>query len=216
MPNSDVNVKSLSDNWNSFLELALQHGAVILTPDYRLMPEHDTPDAINDIKCFWEWTEQGEAQKAIRQVYPAIDLDETNLLVGGESAGGYMAAQTALLKLTTLPIKLLFLQYPCLNLTNYTAIPDVVGEASTGIFAEVFPFSIVEEHLAAQEWGLVRTRAPFGSRMHLHCALVQAGRFCDTSGWLDPVNSLETAGRLPPTLLYQSKEDEYVSASIIL
>jgi acetyl esterase/lipase len=135
-----------------------------------------------------------------------------NLLVGGESAGGYHSVQTALLGWTNLPIKVLFLQYPALDVEDDFEPSKLLSR--DGFDPNLYPYSLITEHLASLEPGEICTRAKFGSRMHLMTALVLTNSFCDISGdraWINPTTSLETAGKLPPILLYHSKEDEAVS-----
>jgi acetyl esterase/lipase len=194
----------------SFLELSLKHGAVILCPDYRLRPEHEMVDGIDDLRSFWKWVEQDAAQ-VVSSTLPGLELDVTNLLVCGESAGGYLTVQTAILGMTSLPIKVLVAQYPVLDFKRIVTLPNVHGQD-----AKKLPYSLIEDHLAALEPGKICTRAKSGSRMHLVGAMLHANKFCDISGnnaWIDPMTSIETARKLPPTLLYQSKEDESVSYS---
>lgn len=194
--------------------MALKHGAVILTPDYRLRPEHEITEGLDDLRSFWQWIEQRDAQQVVHKSYPDLELDVNNLLVGGESAGGYLTLQTALLPLTKLPINILFVQYPVADVAGCINPPDLDGDEVPGAWLHPYPYSVVEEHLAALKPGKICTRAKFGGRMTLHFALTHAGRLVDISGdkaWLDPMSSLDTAGPLPPILLYHSKEDEAVS-----
>ncbi|PKS09630.1 hypothetical protein jhhlp_004249, partial [Lomentospora prolificans] len=194
------------------LELALKHSAVILTPDYRLRPEHDFPDSFDDIKSFWQWIEDGSAQRLLSTSLPGIIVDADSLMVAGESTGGCLAVQTALLSLTKLPIKVLFLQYPTLDIGEHIRIENPSElMLKCAVWADRTPYSEVEAVLNRLKKGKICTRAPFGTRMHLLQALVQAGKFCDFSGdreLLDPIRALEHAGPLPPILLYHSKEDE--------
>ncbi|RYP40339.1 hypothetical protein DL768_010644 [Monosporascus sp. mg162] len=198
-----------------FLELALKHGAVIVTPDYRLRPEHEMAEGIEDIRSFWQWVER-DAQQVLRKSLLDLELDVANLLVAGESAGGYHTMQTALLNMTTLPIKVLFVQYPSLDMEGLLRLEDELGQAGaeeSALSSVKVPYSAVEDYLAALEPGKVCARAKFGTRMHIMSAMLQAKRFCDISGdkaWIDPMTSLETAGKLPPILLYHSKDDEKV------
>lgn len=174
-------------------------------------------DSVDDIRSFWKWIEQGNAQKLLKERFPGLDLDVNNLLVGGESAGGYMTAQTGLLGLTKLSIKVLFIQYPCVALARHLETKEDKKGQLFGPFKTPYPYSIVQEHLASLKPGQICTRAKFGSRMPLVCAMVQAGKFCDLTGdnsYLDPMSSLETAGKLPPILLYASTEDEAVSTPL--
>ena len=196
----------------SFLELALKHGAVILTPDYRLRPEHQVTEGIEDIQSFWQWIEDGSAQQVLNTSLPNVTVDARNLMVAGESAGGYIAVTTALLPLSSLPIKALFLQYPTLNMTDVTRIENI-SEAmqKSGLWSESVPYSELEDFLAHVEKGTLRTRANFGSRMRLLMGMVQAGKFWDETRdaeRLCPMRTLVSAGMLPPILLYHSKEDE--------
>lgn len=187
---------------------------MILTPDYRLRPEHEFAEMVDDVRSFWRWIENGESQKMLHKFHPELDLDMNNLLVGGESAGGYLTVQTAQLKLTSLSIKCLFVQYPAVDLAACIKKPEPGAEELPGAWLTTYPYSIVEEHLAALAPNTICTRAKFSSRMPLHFASLQANKFVDLSGdnaWLDPMSSLDTAGKLPPMLVYQSKEDEAVS-----
>lgn len=204
---------------HSFLELALKHGAVILTPDYRLRPEHQLTDGVDDIQSFWRWVDDGSAQRALSTSLPGVALETGNLMVAGESTGGYIAALTALLALTALPIRVLFLQYPTLDLTDVTrAGPEKVSELmqKSTLWAERVPYSEVEHYLARlteeKEGALpLRTRAAFGSRMRLLMGMLQAGRFWDPerdAERLCPMRALDGAGKLPPILLYHAKGDE--------
>ena len=68
-------------------QLALRSGAAVLALDYRLAPEHRFPTAVNDSWAAMKWLgEQGDA----------LGLDGTRLAIGGDSAGGTLAAVAAL------------------------------------------------------------------------------------------------------------------------
>jgi len=88
------------------------------------------------------------------------------------------------------------------------------------------PYSFVEDYLATEkeeqgggEATPFRSRARYGSRMDLALCMMKHRRLVDTTGdngYLNPTISLETAGPLPPILLYHSKHDEAVSFSASL
>jgi acetyl esterase/lipase len=61
---------------------------IVLSVDYRLAPEHPYPAAVNDAFCALQWA----ADDA-----PALGVDPTRLAIGGASAGGCIAAATALM-----------------------------------------------------------------------------------------------------------------------
>lgn len=169
---------------------------------------------MEDIHSFWQWIEDGSAQRVLSTSLPDVNLDAGNLMVAGESTGGHIAAVTALLPLTSLPIKVLFLQYPTLNLTD-VARAENVSEVmqKSGLWSESVPYSEVEGCLRAhaKNGSTLRTRAGFGSRMRLLMGMLQADKFWDETRdaeRLCPMRALDNAGKLPPILLYHSKGDE--------
>lgn len=67
-------------------QLALRSGAAVLALDYRLAPEHRFPAAVDDAWAALAWLHEHAA---------SLGLDGARLAVGGESAGGTLAATTA-------------------------------------------------------------------------------------------------------------------------
>lgn len=70
-------------------QLALRSGAAVLSLDYRLAPEHPFPCAVDDSFGALRWLAAGGAAQ--------LGLDGNRLAVGGDSAGGTLAAVCALL-----------------------------------------------------------------------------------------------------------------------
>ncbi|OYT88636.1 MAG: alpha/beta hydrolase [Burkholderiales bacterium PBB6] len=70
-------------------QLALRSGAAVLALDYRLAPEHRFPVAVEDAWAALQWLASTGADE--------LSLDGTRLAVGGDSAGGTLAAVCALL-----------------------------------------------------------------------------------------------------------------------
>ncbi|MFM7332691.1 MAG: alpha/beta hydrolase [Brachymonas sp.] len=69
-------------------ELARLSGAAVLSVDYRLAPEHPFPTAQNDAWDALLW---------LRETAPSLGLDAAKIAVGGDSAGGKLAAVCALM-----------------------------------------------------------------------------------------------------------------------
>ena len=85
-------------------ELAFQAGCAVGSLDYRLAPEHKVPTAINDAWDALQW---------LHQQGQTLGLDSSCMAVGGDSAGGTLAAACALLARDAgLPLQLQLLIYP--------------------------------------------------------------------------------------------------------
>lgn len=64
-------------------ETARQLGVVVVSLEYRLAPEFPYPAALDDCSAAWTWLQQAAAQ---------LQIDKTCVAVGGQSAGGGLAA----------------------------------------------------------------------------------------------------------------------------
>jgi acetyl esterase len=68
-------------------QLALRSGAAVLSLDYRLAPEHRFPAAVDDCWAVMRW---------LFSAADTLGLDGSRIAVGGDSAGGTLAAVCAL------------------------------------------------------------------------------------------------------------------------
>lgn len=97
--------------------LAERSGVQVLAIDYRLAPEHPFPAAVEDCFAAYQWM----AKNA-----DAINADPRRLAVGGDSAGGNLAASTAIQAAEVgLPMAFQLLIYPVTDLVNRSASRDL-------------------------------------------------------------------------------------------
>jgi acetyl esterase len=82
--------------------------AVVVSVDYRLAPEHRWPAAAEDVYAVTQWAAAHAAE---------LGSDPTKLIVGGDSAGGNLAAVTALMTRDrgSAPLAAQVLLYPVLT-----------------------------------------------------------------------------------------------------
>ena len=97
-------IGSLDSHDSLCRQLALLSGAAVVALDYRLAPEHRFPSAVNDAWDALQWlAREGDL----------LGVDASRLAVGGDSAGGTLAAVCALLARDAgLPLALQLLIYP--------------------------------------------------------------------------------------------------------
>jgi acetyl esterase len=90
-------------------ELANAAGCAVVAVDYRMAPEHRFPAAVDDALAATRW---------VHQQAGALGLDASRLAVGGDSAGGNLAAVVALAARDAgdLPIRFQLLIYPATDM----------------------------------------------------------------------------------------------------
>ena len=116
-------VGAAADRDAEHLALAAELGCVVASVDYRLAPESPHPGPVEDAYAALRW---------LHEEADALGVDRTRIAVGGESAGGGLAAGLALLARDRGAVRLAFqhLIYPMLDdRTVTTADPSpVAGE----------------------------------------------------------------------------------------
>ena len=96
-------------------------GAHVLAVDYRLAPEHPFPAAVQDACAAFTWAQENAA---------ALGADPCRIAVGGDSAGGNLAAvvsQLAAREGGPAPV-LALLIYPATDFTRHRRSRDLFGE----------------------------------------------------------------------------------------
>ena len=90
--------------------LAERSGVQVLAVDYRLAPEHPIPAAVEDARAAYRWLVKNTDQ---------VNADPERLAVGGDSAGGNLAALVALTAAEEgLPLRMQLLIYPATDFSQ--------------------------------------------------------------------------------------------------
>ncbi|THY37012.1 alpha/beta-hydrolase, partial [Aureobasidium pullulans] len=199
------------------IELAALHKAIIVCPDYRLLPESPGLDILSDLHNFYTWLHTSLSSFLISSFsdsHPTSDL--SNILITGESAGGYMAIQSSLLG-ETKGVKAVIAHYPMIDLQDaWYSIPS---------HKEIFnqpPPSYPPGWLDAQ-LKVARAAAPVTSRipkeedLDLFVASLQQGRYTEILGVdasLFPLENLkkvkEEGKPLMPMWIFHGDEDSII------
>ena len=99
--------------------LAAASGVTVVSVDYRLAPEHPFPAAVDDSLAVVRWVAEHGAE---------IDVDPTRLAVGGDSAGGNLAAVAAVQLRDAVDLRLQLLVYPVTDCSMDRPSIDENGE----------------------------------------------------------------------------------------
>ncbi|OMP85220.1 hypothetical protein BK809_0003888 [Diplodia seriata] len=100
-PQPRVNGTRLHAPWFPpyLLTYAIAHSATIVSPDYRLLPEASGLDILSDISSLWSWLFTSlHAYLLLKDpLNTPCGVDLGQIMVSGESAGGWLAIQSALM-----------------------------------------------------------------------------------------------------------------------
>ncbi|KAL4906339.1 hypothetical protein BDW74DRAFT_177353 [Aspergillus multicolor] len=214
-----VTGSSLYPPWfsNWILDYAIQNGAIIISPNYRLLPEATGMDILSDMDDLWSWLHSETPRRVIEDAgYANIHLAIDKIILAGESAGGYLAMQLALSYPSQ--IRAVIAAYPTLDLNSpfYTeSYPKpIIGVPN-------IPVATIEAHLAAvreSQRPQIVTAADPPERLKLAFSIFQNGRVLDFLGQepdlfpLQRVEKLAEEGSLdlPPLFLFHGEQDSAV------
>ena len=109
-------IGGLDSHDNVCRSLAVRTGHAVLSVDYRLAPEHPFPAAVEDALCALRWAHENAE---------SLGVDPDRIAVGGDSAGGNLAAVVS--QQRPVPIVFQLLIYPATDMTM--SLPSHVENA---------------------------------------------------------------------------------------
>lgn len=126
-------------------QIANASGCAVVSVDYRVAPESRYPAAVDDCLAATQWVHQNAA---------SLGLNPDKLAVGGDSAGGNLAAVVALIARdmaqgpTKLPIQFQLLIYPA---TDFRAGSESQTRNGVGYLLERATMDYFEQHYLGHE-----------------------------------------------------------------
>jgi len=187
------------------LELVQSEGAILVSPAYRLLPEANGSDILDDVADFWEWV-RSSLPGLLAEKCPGLSLDLDRTAVVGESAGGFLSLQSAFLW-PEARIRVVLAQYCGMypDITSYNQRPAVVPPEAD---------EFIDRYLAQIKPGTIRLSSPFPALMDLGMAMRQTGRHREWLGNDERLTlgyGLKAAKSIPPIWVMQGKDDQIVS-----
>ncbi|KAJ5097064.1 alpha/beta-hydrolase [Penicillium angulare] len=199
------------------LEYALENNAIIVSPNYRLLPEANGKDILDDMNTFWDWLHAGGASQCLKEAgHLNIIPDIGRILLLGESAGGYLAIQLALSYPSL--VRGVVAAYPMLDLKapfyKESFSKPIVGVPN-------MPNMLIDEHIGFKSGPAppTITAADPPERLKLAFSMVQNGRFLEFFGHDNPelfpmerVHNIAMSGKqkLPPIFIFHGEQDSAV------
>ena len=207
LTSSQVGGEALFPRWFAayLVSFILRNNAVLVLPNYRLIPEHNGFDILSDISGFWTWFE-AELPSYVASVCPDVALDTGHVLVAGDSAGGHMAAHSAMMTAKG-RVTAMLLTYPMTSWLRRKVASTFMGSPAPGP-------ERIGEYLAKIVPGETVSSFTPTYRMDLSYALSAYGRwreFFGTTHGLLPIEAIEHATHFPPTYIIHGRQDTAVS-----
>lgn len=193
------------------LDLAAAHGAVVVSPDYRLVPSaRGVADVVEDLEDFWTWTQRAGGDGGLTALVRARcgdghAPDLGRLLLAGHSAGGYAAALLTLAH--PAQARALALVYPILDLKDPLFVDGAApgGGPLMGFAADQLPSAAATREWIAAARPVVRSRGGLELTPYI-LAAIQHGllyrELYDNTGAsepaFNPIERLRAGAPLPP------------------
>lgn len=150
-----IGVPELNDARNR--ELAVELDCVVVSVDYRLAPEHPHPQPVEDCYAALKWVHQHAG---------SLGIDSTRIAIGGESAGGGLAAALAILARDRGEVSVLY------QLLIYPMLDDRTVVAPTHPFSGEFMWTPSDNQFG---WSALLGKPPGSDDVSQYAAAARAG-----------------------------------------
>lgn len=194
------------------LQLIQRHSAVLVSPNYRLIPESTVQESIDDAHDALKWVRQHLAKVMLDEAGIKVDVDR--IMTAGDSAGGYLSLHLGLSHPNE--IRAVTAAYPLVD----AASPHFTGQYTKVVFNQpevskktISSYLSETEH---QETKKLVSSDPLLQRGALMFGLVQHGLFGDLfpihQRGLFPLLRLADGARFPRggVLVWHGREDSVV------
>jgi acetyl esterase/lipase len=182
------------------LQYAIDHSAIIVSPNYRLFPESHQSDILKDSEDAWQWMHSSLPAYLASVTDSAVKPDLTRIITTGDSAGGYLSLMTGLNHPEG--VRAVTAAYPCTDLKSRFFTEHY--EKQLFVFPQMNLAALEAAHAAkmAETNMAVRSEDPTLSEISLMVAYIQRGvivhKFFDVDDASQfPIERVERGERFP-------------------
>jgi acetyl esterase/lipase len=182
---------------------------MVVSAEYRLLPESTGSDIHDDIEDFWAWL-RSEFQSVFDNSKPGLEANLEKVIVWGASVGGTLAIQSGFYQPAGF-IKAVIAAYPGIAVGVKRDRP-ILG-------APTVPPHVLEDFLKKIKPGEIVTSAEWPARMQIALSLVQQTRtreFYGEDDRLYPMKVLEKAETMPYTLIIHGEDDTAIPVGTVI
>ncbi|PWY96527.1 alpha/beta-hydrolase [Aspergillus sclerotioniger CBS 115572] len=155
-------------------DIAKEHNAVIVSPNYRLMPEATSLEFFDDIEDFWVWLHSSTVAELLSSGPTPTELDLSRIITAGESAGGTLSICLALAHPEE--IRAGTASYPGLIRTAPEISPEQTEAPRLSGLSPDEANRLVNEAIKRANQGEIRSSAMVPYRLDLMLAAIETGR----------------------------------------
>lgn len=196
------------------IQFAQSQGAMIISPDFRLMPEASPSDVMDDVASFWAWYTRKLPKIAASESWD-VRPDVKRTICAGQSSGALIGVHSALehqdvqIKAVLALYGALYFDLPLLNMPK----PRIIGGSKPPAPRQAE--AMIRSYIT-QNKEKTRTSGNPTDDWELVMAMVQQGWLArmakrNPDSRLDVVANLRAKQVLPPTWVVQGEQDSIVS-----